>query len=64
LDLSGQREHQPKSTNLNQVIELAWTKCNQEIHFDHNLKLVRGLDPNLPEVLVDQQQVEQALFTY
>ncbi len=62
LDLSGQRQHQPTSTNLNQAIELAWTKCNQELHFNHNVKFVRGLDPNLPEVLVDQQQVEQAFF--
>jgi signal transduction histidine kinase/DNA-binding response OmpR family regulator len=62
LDLSGQREHQPKPANLNEIIEVAWAKCNQELHFNHNVKLIRGLDPALPEVSVDRQQMEQALF--
>lgn len=62
LDFSGQKNHQPKQTNLNDVVEQAWSKYSHENDLNQQVKLVRGFDPHLPYVAVDPQQMEQAVF--
>ena len=51
-----------RETNLNDVIEMAWSKYSHENNVNHNIKFVRGFDPHLPHVSVDPQQMEQAFF--
>jgi signal transduction histidine kinase/CheY-like chemotaxis protein len=62
LDFSGQQNYKPRPINLNDVIEKAWSKYSLENELNPQVKFVRGLDPNLPHVAVDPQQMEQALF--
>ncbi|MCK6624601.1 MAG: response regulator [Anaerolineae bacterium] len=62
LDFSGQRNYRPKQTNLNDVVERAWSKYSQENNLNPNVKFMRGFDPHLPHVMADPQQMEQALF--
>jgi two-component system NtrC family sensor kinase len=62
LDFAGQSNYKPKKTNLNDVVEMAWSKYSNENKVDHNIKFVRGFDPHLPHVSVDPQQMEQAIF--
>lgn len=62
LDFSGRQQAQPQSANVNEVIEAAWSRYQREYNFENNVQFVRGFDPHLPAVLVDRQQVEQALF--
>ncbi|MCL4299711.1 MAG: response regulator [Anaerolineae bacterium] len=62
LDFSGQRNYKPQPTNLNDVIEQAWLRYSQENEVNQKVKFVRGFDPHLPHVIVDPQQMEQAIF--
>jgi two-component system NtrC family sensor kinase len=62
LDFSGQGNFKPQQTNLNDVVERAWSKYSQEKNFNHKVKVIRGFDPHLPHIEVDSQQVEQAIF--
>jgi two-component system NtrC family sensor kinase len=62
LDFSGQRNYKPRQINLNDVVEQAWSKYGQENELNNHIKFVRGFDPQLPPVMVDPQQMEQALF--
>lgn len=62
LDFSGRQQAQPQSANVNEVIEAAWSRYQREYNFENNVQFVRGFDPHLPAVLVDRQQMEQALF--
>ncbi len=62
LDFSGEGNYKPASTNLNDVLEKAWSKYSQENSLNHQVKFVRGFDPHLPHVSADPQQMEQALF--
>lgn len=62
LDFSGQGNYRPRQTNLNDVVERAWSKYSQENSLNPNIKFMRGFDPHLPHVLVDPQQMEQAVF--
>jgi signal transduction histidine kinase/DNA-binding response OmpR family regulator len=62
LDFSGQSNYKPSTTNLNDVIEMAWSKYSSENSVNHTIKFVRGFDPHLPDVSVDPQQMEQAIF--
>jgi signal transduction histidine kinase len=62
LDFSGQSNYKPSPTNLNDVIEMAWSKYSNENRVNHTIKFVRGFDPHLPHVSVDSQQMEQAIF--
>ncbi len=62
LDFSIQKEYHPQTTDLNQLIEAAWRKYNDETGGNDQIELVRGFDPNLPLVSVDSKQIEQALF--
>ncbi|HXV43626.1 MAG TPA: response regulator [Anaerolineae bacterium] len=62
LDFSGQSNYKPSTANLNDVIEMAWSKYSNENSVNHTIKFVRGFDPHLPHVSVDPQQMEQAIF--
>jgi signal transduction histidine kinase/DNA-binding response OmpR family regulator len=62
LDFSGQQNYQPQQTNLNDVVERAWSKYSQDNEANHQVRFVRGFDPHLPHVSVDGDQLEQAVF--
>jgi signal transduction histidine kinase/DNA-binding response OmpR family regulator len=62
LDFAGQREYQLQETNVNDVIEAAWSKYSSESQVNEKLEFVRGFDPQLPLISVDSKQLEQALF--
>jgi two-component system NtrC family sensor kinase len=62
LDFAGQKEYQLQETNINDVIEAAWSKYNSEIQINEKIEFVRGFDPQLPLISVDSKQLEQALF--
>jgi signal transduction histidine kinase/DNA-binding response OmpR family regulator len=61
LDFAGQRQVQLAESNLNDVIEAAWSKYN-EVQSNSRIEFVRGFDPQIPLVPVDSKQIEQALF--
>jgi signal transduction histidine kinase/DNA-binding response OmpR family regulator len=61
LDFAGQRVYQLQETNINDVIEAAWSKCNEN-RINEKIEFVRGFDPQLPLISVDSKQLEQALF--
>ncbi len=62
LDFSIQKEYHPETADLNQLIEAAWSKYNEDYNGSDKVELVRGFDPNLPPVSVDSKQIQQALF--
>jgi signal transduction histidine kinase/DNA-binding response OmpR family regulator len=62
LDFAGQKEYQPQETNINDVIEAAWSKYNSEDQVNEKIEFVPGFDPQLPLISVDSKQLEQALF--
>jgi signal transduction histidine kinase len=62
LDFSIQKEYHPETADLNQLIEAAWSKYNEDYNGSDKVELVRGFDPNLPPVSVDNKQIQQALF--
>jgi signal transduction histidine kinase/DNA-binding response OmpR family regulator len=62
LDFAGKGEVQLQETNLNDVIETAWAKYNNENQVNEQVEFVRGFDPQLPMIQVDGKQIEQALF--
>jgi len=62
LDFAGKGEVQLQETNLNDVIETAWAKYNNENQVNDQVEFVRGFDPQLPMIQVDSKQIEQALF--
>ena len=61
LDFAGQRVYQLQETNINDIIEAAWSKCNEN-RINEKIEFVRGFDPQLPLIPVDSKQLEQALF--
>jgi signal transduction histidine kinase/DNA-binding response OmpR family regulator len=62
LDFAGQKEYQLQETNINDVIEAAWSKYSNENQANKKIEFVRGFDPQLPLISVDSKQLEQALF--
>jgi len=62
LDFSGQQPYKFQEVNLNDVIESAWSRYTEEHGANSGVELVRGFDPNLPFVMADTHQLEQALF--
>ena len=62
LDFSIQKEYHPETADLNQLIEAAWSKYNEDYNGSDKVEFVRGFDPNLPPVSVDSKQIQQALF--
>lgn len=62
LDLSSQREHHPEATDINQVIETAWSRYRDEAGHIDQVEFVRGFDPNLLPASVDSKQIELAIF--
>ncbi len=62
LDFSGERTSALQEANLNDIIEAAWTKFNNEDQAGEAIEFVRGFDPQLPITQLDAQQIEQALY--
>jgi signal transduction histidine kinase len=62
LDFSGQKGYHPQPTDLNEVVEAAWSKYAHEYDSTDQVEFVRGLDPQLPLITVDGEQLKQALF--
>jgi signal transduction histidine kinase/DNA-binding response OmpR family regulator len=62
LDFAGQQSYQFQPLYLNDLIEAAWTRYRDEHELDSRIDLVRGFDPQLPLVLADSKQIEQALY--
>jgi signal transduction histidine kinase/DNA-binding response OmpR family regulator len=62
LDFSGQQEYKLQAVNLNDIIQAAWSRYTQEHEANNKVEVVQGLDPQLPAVMADGQQMEQALF--
>ncbi len=62
LDFSGERMHQPIDTDLNDIIERAWSRYVNEHEPDQKIEFIRGFDPQLPLVSIDSKQIEQAIF--
>lgn len=62
LNFSNPKRHKLEETDLNQVIETAWSKFNEENNIDDKVEFVRGFDPRLPAATVDSQHIEQAIF--
>lgn len=62
LDFSGQGPQQFQQANLNDIIESAWTNYSQEHPLKNGVRFIKGLDPRLPDVSIDPQQMGQALF--
>jgi signal transduction histidine kinase/DNA-binding response OmpR family regulator len=62
LNFAGEEAYQLQETNLNEVIEAAWSKYSLENQVNGKIEFVRGFDPQLPSISVDSRQVEQALF--
>ncbi len=62
LDFAGQRQYQLQQTNINDVIEAAWSKYTTEGPVNEKIEFVRGFDPQLPQIPVDGKQIEQAVY--
>lgn len=62
LDFSGQQEYKTQSVYLNDTIEAAHARYINEHGDNNSIEVTKGLEPKLPLVEVDTQQVEQALF--
>ncbi|MEM7345268.1 MAG: ATP-binding protein, partial [Chloroflexota bacterium] len=62
LDFAGQKPQSTQDASLNDLIEAAWAKYNNEADINSDVQFVRGFDPMLPFVSVDQNQMEQALY--
>jgi signal transduction histidine kinase len=62
LDFSGNENYQIQELFLNSVIENAWSRYVNEYATDTQVEIVRGFDPQLPTVMADRRQMEQAMF--
>ncbi len=62
FDFSSQRDYRPEATDINQAIEMAWSKYRDDNGHIDQVEFVRGFDPKLPPVSVDSRQVELAMF--
>jgi signal transduction histidine kinase/DNA-binding response OmpR family regulator len=62
LDFSGRQNYQFKEVYLNDVIQQAVARYATENPNRQNVEVVTGLDPQLPLVMVDMRQMEQALY--
>ncbi len=62
LDFSSPKDYHLQETDLNQVIEAAWSRFRDENEFSEKVEFVRGFDPNLPLAMVDSKQMEQAIY--
>lgn len=62
LDFSGQQPYQLQEVYLNDILESAWARYVEENSVGNQVEVVKGFDPQLPLVMGDNQQLEQALF--
>ena len=62
LDFSGEHTYEYQEVHPNEVIEAALARYAKEHEANESVDVVRGFDPQLPAILADAQQLEQALF--
>jgi len=62
LDFSGRQNYQFQEVYLNDIIEAVCSRYLEEYGDNNQVEVVRGLDPQLPLVMADSQQMDQALF--
>ncbi len=61
LDFSGQQKYRFQKIPLNNVIDTAWHRFVTEHAVPNNVRMVKGLDPQLPLVIADAKLMEQAV---
>lgn len=61
LDFSGQRQYRPERVAINKIIKQVWSNYVKDNPND-SVKVVPQLDPNVPSVLVDRSQIQQAIL--
>lgn len=62
LHFSGQQQYKLQDINLNSTLETVCNKYNAEYGPNNQVTVEQGLDPNLPVVSADSEQMEQAFF--
>ena len=62
LDFSGRQKYKFQEVYVNDIIEAACSRYIEEYGDNNQVEVVRGLEPQLPLVMVDGQQLDQALF--
>lgn len=62
LEFSAEKKVYPHATDLNRLIEAAWSKYAKETGPNDKVEVIRGFDPNLPPIPVDGDQMKQALY--
>jgi signal transduction histidine kinase len=62
LDFSGRQQYKLQEIDLNDTLETAWTKYTEEHGVNYQVEFERGYSPQLPAVMADNQQMEQAFF--
>ena len=61
LDFARQSVPKKNEANLNEIIEHAISVVENQLSIDH-IKLIRHLDPNLPAITVDSNQMQQVII--
>ncbi len=62
LDFSGMQQYEFQDLRLNDTLEAAWSRYTKDNESNNNIEVIKGFDPQLPLVVADQQQMEQAFF--
>ncbi len=62
LNFSGRQKFQLQAVYFNDIIQAAWSRYTNEHSANHKIEVISGLDPQLPLVMVDSKQMEQAFF--
>ena len=62
LDFSGQQQYKLQEVSLNNTIQAAWNRYTEEHGTNNQVGFERGFDPQLPGIMADHQQMEQAFF--
>jgi two-component system NtrC family sensor kinase len=61
LDFARQSVPKKNEANLNEIIEHAVSVVENQLSIDH-IKLIKNLDPNLPTITVDSNQIQQVMI--
>ena len=62
LDFSGQKLYELEMVDLNEIIESALAGYLRDAAHSEAVEVVKGFDPQLPQVMADAQQLEQAFY--
>jgi two-component system NtrC family sensor kinase len=62
LDFSGRKQYELETASLNEIIESALARYTKESSPSESVEVVKGFDPQLPQVIADAQQLEQAFY--